>query len=58
METENMIAVETTGMSSEIKEQNEKHEKFVAREFLFFSLMKKEKGRKYEKQKGGEIRIK
>jgi hypothetical protein len=43
-----MTAVESTGMSSEIKEQHEKHEKFVAREFLFFSLLKKEKGRKCE----------
>ena len=53
MEVENMIAVESIGTSSVIKEQYEKHEKFVAREFLFFSLLRKENGRKYEKQKGG-----
>ena len=57
METENMIVVETTGTSSEVKKQYEKHEKFLGGFFLF-SLPKKEKGRKYEKQKGGEIRIK
>ena len=30
-----MAAVESTGTSSEIKEQNEKREKFVGMEFFF-----------------------
>jgi hypothetical protein len=36
MEAENMAAVETTGTSNEMKEQCEKHEKFVGH-FFFFS---------------------
>jgi hypothetical protein len=38
----------TSSSGTKTKEQYEKNEKFVAREFLFFSLMKKEKGRKCE----------
>ena len=36
MDIKNMAAVESTGTSSEIKEQYEKHEKYVARDFFYF----------------------
>jgi len=36
MDIKDMAVVESTGTSSRIKEQNEKHEKFVGRDFLFF----------------------
>ena len=40
MEAENMAAVESIGTRSRIKEQYEKHEKFVRREFFISSLLK------------------
>ena len=35
MDIKNMAAVESIGTSNEMKEQYEKHEKFVGRVFLF-----------------------
>ena len=43
MEIKNMAAVERAGTSSGLKEQYEKQEKFVARDFIFSP----------QKQKGG-----
>ena len=47
MESENMAEVESTGTSSRINEQNEKHEKYVVRDFFYFLPLH------LQKQKGG-----
>ena len=39
MDTKNMAAVEIIGTRSRINEQNEKQEKFVARDFFISSLL-------------------
>jgi hypothetical protein len=39
MEGNNMATVESTGTSSKIEEQYEKHEKFVGRELFFPSFV-------------------
>ena len=40
MDIKNMAAIESTGTSSEIKEQYEKYEKFVRRRFFIFSPLR------------------
>jgi hypothetical protein len=39
-----MVAIENTGTSSEIKEQYEKNEKFVGRDFFLLPHLQKLKG--------------
>ena len=44
--SENMVAVESTGTSNEIKEQYEKYEKFGRDTFLFLSSKRKNNGKR------------